>query len=219
MIFLLRLLPFALIGMIWYWAAKTPFSSEMDLAWIAGGIFLVYPTVWLGRKALDAQPTIQHATWVTTLVHFVLMLLLGAAIIRAVISHQSWMGWALPIPASIGLLLVRITGIFTTLTVVNLAWRGLGAPFAVALSKKLAIDWMYAWTRNPMVLGTLLFLTALGIWFQSALFVLWSLLWVTPAWLWFVKVYEERELEIRFGERYLEYKARTPMLLPRKPRE
>jgi protein-S-isoprenylcysteine O-methyltransferase Ste14 len=35
--------------------------------------------------------------------------------------------------------------------------------------------------------------------------------------LFFVKMYEERELELRFGAPYLEYKSRTPMLLPRKP--
>jgi len=36
--------------------------------------------------------------------------------------------------------------------------------------------------------------------------------------LFIVKVYEERELELRFGASYLEYKSKTPMLLPRKPR-
>jgi protein-S-isoprenylcysteine O-methyltransferase Ste14 len=69
-----------------------------------------------------------------------------------------------------------------------------------------------------MVLGTLAFLVSLGIWYQSALFVVWVLVLVTPAWLFFVKVFEERELEIRFGESYLEYKARTPMLFPRRPK-
>jgi protein-S-isoprenylcysteine O-methyltransferase Ste14 len=48
--------------------------------------------------------------------------------------------------------------------------------------------------------------------------VLWALILVTPALLVFVKVYEERELEIRFGTSYLEYRSRTPMLFPRKPR-
>ncbi len=101
---------------------------------------------------------------------------------------------------------------------VNLALKGLGAPFAIALSRKLAVDWLYAWTRNPMVLAALAFLLSLGIWFQSALFVLWVLILFAPALLFFVKVYEERELEIRFGASYLEYKSRTPMLFPRKPR-
>ena len=101
---------------------------------------------------------------------------------------------------------------------VNLALKGLGAPFAIALSKKLAVDWLYAWTRNPMVLAALAFLLSLGIWFQSALFVLWVLILFAPALLVFVKVYEERELEVRFGASYQEYKSRTPMLFPRKPR-
>ena len=87
--------------------------------------------------------------------------------------------------------------------------------FAIALSRKLAVDWFYAWTRNPMVLATLAFLLSLGIWFQSALFVL---ILFAPALLVFVKMHEERELEIRFGAPYLEYKSRTPMLFPRKPR-
>jgi len=34
----------------------------------------------------------------------------------------------------------------------------------------------------------------------------------------FLKAFEERELEIRFGASYLEYKARTPMLWPRRPK-
>ena len=114
--------------------------------------------------------------------------------------------------------LVVITGTATLLTVVVLAWKGLGAPFAIALSMRLAADGLYAWTRNPMVLGTLACLLSMGIWFQSALFVLWVLVLVTPAWLVFVRVYEERELEIRFGAPYLEYRDRTPMLIPRRPR-
>jgi len=115
-------------------------------------------------------------------------------------------------------LLAIITGAAFLLTVVNLALKGFGAPFFIALSRKLAADWLYAWTRNPMVLAGLAFLLSLGIWFQSALFVLWVLILFAPALLVFVKVYEERELEFRFGASYLEYKSRTPMLFPRRPR-
>jgi protein-S-isoprenylcysteine O-methyltransferase Ste14 len=104
------------------------------------------------------------------------------------------------------------------LVVLNLALKGLGAPFYLALSQKLAVEWMYAWTRNPMVLAALAWLVSLGIWFQSGLFILWVLLLFTPALLYFIKVYEERELELRFGAAYLEYKSKTPLLFPRKPR-
>ena len=80
------------------------------------------------------------------------------------------------------------------------------------------MDWLYAWTRNPMVLATLALGLSLGGWLQSVLFVLWVLILFAPAMLFIVKVYEERELEIRFGASYLEYKSRTPVLFPRKPR-
>ena len=206
------------IWFIWLWALNQPLSNIMNLSLIVGGVLLVFPLVWLGRMILDRQPTTRRAAWITTFVHYALGILFGVAIIRAVITHQDWSGWTLPIPVEIGLLLVIITGAAVLTTVVNLALKGFGAPFSIALSRKLAVDWLYAWTRNPMVLAVLAFLLSLGIWFQSALFVLWVLILFAPALLFFVKVYEERELEIRFGASYLEYKSRTPMLFPRKPR-
>jgi len=51
------------------------------------------------------------------------------------------------------------------------------------------------------VLGALAFFSSLGIWFESVLFVLGVLLLFTPALLVFVKVFEEREMEIRFWGR------------------
>jgi protein-S-isoprenylcysteine O-methyltransferase Ste14 len=214
--FRIALLVFSLF--LWWWAFNTPFSNVMNLSIIVGGVLLTFPLVWLGRKMLDRQPTTSRAFWITTFVHYAFLIPFGAAIIRAIITHQDWSGWTLPIPVEIGLLLVIVTGAAALLAVVNLALKGLGAPFAIALSRKLTVDWLYAWTRNPMVLATLAFLLALGIWFQSTLFVLWVFILVTPALLVFVKMYEERELEIRFGASYLEYKSRTPMLFPRRPR-
>jgi protein-S-isoprenylcysteine O-methyltransferase Ste14 len=117
------------------------------------------------------------------------------------------------------LLLVIITGAAFLLTVVNLALKGLGAPFAIALSRKLVADWLYAWTRNPMVFAVLAFFLSLGIWFRSTLFLLWVLILLAPALLFIVKIYEERELELRFGASYLAYKSKTPMLFPRRPRD
>jgi protein-S-isoprenylcysteine O-methyltransferase Ste14 len=158
------------------------------------------------------------AVWITTFVQFALGNLFAVAIIRAVTTHQDWSDRALPVPAEIGLLLAIIAGVAFLLTVVNLALRGFGAPFFIALSRKLAADWLYAWTRNPMVLAGLALLLSLGIRFRSLLFVLWVLILFAPALLVFVRVYEERELELRFGASYLEYKSRTPMLFPRRPR-
>jgi len=214
---LLRLALFVATLLVWRWARDAHLSMVLSLAIIVGAVLLVFPVVWLGRRTLDTRPTAARAAWVTTFVHFALMVLFGAAIIRAVVTHRDWPGWTLPIPPGIGLVLVLVTGAATLATVGVLAWRGLGAPFAIALSRRLASDGLYAWTRNPMGLGTLACLLCMGIWFRSALFVLWVLVLVTPAWLVFARVYEERELEIRFGVAYLEYRSRTPMLFPRRP--
>ncbi len=217
--FTIRIALLAFMWVIWSWASKAPFSNAMNLSAIVGGPLLVFPLVWLGRKILDRHQTTGCVAWTTTFVQFAVAILLGAAIIRAAITHRDWSGWVLPVPAEIGLLLVVITGAAFLLTVGNLALKGFGAPFFIALSQKLAADWLYAWTRNPMVLAVLTFLLSLGIWFQSALFMLWVLILYAPALLFFVKVYEERELEFRFGASYREYKSRTPMLFPRRPRE
>jgi len=216
--FLVRVALLAFIWLIWWWTFNAPLSAVLNLSIIVGGVLVVFPVVWLGRKILNRHKTTNWAVWTTTFVHFALGFLLGVPIVRAVATYRDWHGWVLPIPTEIGLALVILTGVTFSLTVLNLALKGLGAPFFIALSRKVAADWLYAWTRNPMVLAGLSFLVSLGIWFESMLFVLWVLILFAPALLFFVRAFEERELEIRFGAPYLEYKSRTPMLFPRRPR-
>jgi protein-S-isoprenylcysteine O-methyltransferase Ste14 len=215
--FIFRVAPLLGLWLIWLWVIDQPFSNVVNLSIIVGGLLLVYPMVWFARKLLDRNPTASRAARITTLVHYSLGILFGLPIIRALGTYREWMGWKLPVPEEIGLVLVILTGAATLLTVINLALKGLGAPFAIALSRKLAVDWLYACTRNPMVVAALALLVSLGIWFQSGLFLLWAIFLFAPALLFFIKVYEERELEIRFGASYLEYKTRTPMLIPRRP--
>jgi protein-S-isoprenylcysteine O-methyltransferase Ste14 len=215
--FLIRVALFASICFVFWWASDAQLSRALNLSIIVGGVLLTFPLVWLGRKILDKHPTVRRAVWVTTFVHVGVGCTFGVPFIRAVTAPRDWLGWVLPVPSEIGLALVILTGAASFLVVVNLALKGFGAP-GIVLSRKLAVDWLYAWTRNPMVLAALAFFLSLGIWFQSLPFVLWVLILFTPALLFFVKVYEERELEIRFGASYREYKSRTPMLFPRRPR-
>jgi protein-S-isoprenylcysteine O-methyltransferase Ste14 len=214
-----RILLFAIILTIWWLVLNASFSNVVNFSIIVGGVLLTFPLVWFGRKILDRHQTRSHAVWTTTFVHFGLGFAFGVPIVLALKTHLNWPGLELPVPTVIGLILVIITGTASFLTVVNLALKGFGAPFFIKLSEKLAADWMYAWTRNPMVLAVLSFSISLGIWFQSTLFVLWVFLLFAPALLYFVKVFEERELEFRFGASYLEYKSKTPMLFPRKPKK
>ncbi len=213
----IRIFLLAILIIIWWLVSDASLSNFMNLSVITGGVLLTYPLVWLGRKILDRHQTKGYAVWTTTFVHFGLGFTMVIPVVRLFATYRDWPDWTLPVPSVIGLVLVIITGAASLLTVINLALRGFGAPFFIALSRKLAADWMYAWTRNPMVLAGISFLLSLGIWFQSPLIVFWVLFVFTPALLFFVNVYEERELEFRFGASYLEYKSRTPMLFPKKP--
>lgn len=67
---------------------------------------------------------------------------------------------------------------------------------------------------NPMVLGTVAGYLGFGVWLGSVSGI--ALVLVSAAILLvYVKTFEEKELEARFGADYLEYKRTTPFLLPR----
>ena len=200
--------------LLWKWLMRQQLSPAVAAVAIVGPIVLVFPSALAGRRSLDAAPTLERALKVNAVVHAWLILLLGVAVIEAIRTAGTWRGLIVPIPHAVAASLLYATGAFALLSVLNLALRGLGAPFAIALSRRLATDWLYSRTRNPMVLASLACLFAVGLWLQSALFLLWHLALVTPAWLFLVKVFEERELEIRFGEPYRLYRASTPFLWP-----
>jgi protein-S-isoprenylcysteine O-methyltransferase Ste14 len=213
-----RIIAFVLTIILWLWILKQQFSTTLNFLCIIGTVLAIVPTVWIGRRLLD-KPTIARAAWVTTVVHGIVVVLFGIALIKAIQTSGSWQGLIIPIPHSLGIILVYITGTIMLLTVANLAIQGLGAPFAIALSRRLATNWLYARTRNPMVLATLAWFVAIGLLLQSTLFVVWVLLLVAPVEIVVLKLYEERELEIRFGQSYRDYKARTSFLWPKKPKK
>jgi protein-S-isoprenylcysteine O-methyltransferase Ste14 len=215
---LLSVAAFAGTIALWRLMLERSYSPFLNAVWIVGTLLLVFPTVWVGRRLLDINPTAERAAWVTAGVHAILVALFGIGIIKAIQTGGMWRGVVVPVPRPVAIILVYLTGAAAVMTVVNLALKGLGAPFAVALSRRLATDWLYARTRNPMVLATLAWLVAVGLWLQSALFVVWVLVLAAPAWIVFLKAYEERELEIRFGHAYRAYKETTPFLWPRNPR-
>jgi protein-S-isoprenylcysteine O-methyltransferase Ste14 len=215
---IIRIVSFICTLYLWRMVLGIEFSQLAEYTLAIGPILFVFPVVWIGRKAVDLKPTFERVAWITSFVHIVIMVFFGVSIIEAIKLFQISRGITIPLPVEFGPVLLYITGTCLSLTVVNLALSGLGAPFAIALSKRLANRWMYRWTRNPMVLCCLAMLLSVGLYLQSLYFVLWLVLLVTPAWIYILKVYEERELEIRFGESYLDYKTKTSFLWPRMPR-
>jgi len=102
------------------------------------------------------------------------------------------------------------------LGVSNKLLRALGSGTnAFRLTKRVVEQDAYRYTRNPMSFGYYLFALGLGFIFGSTLITLAVLVGLVPAHVFFLKYFEELELELRFGESYKEYKHKTPFLIPR----
>jgi protein-S-isoprenylcysteine O-methyltransferase Ste14 len=90
---------------------------------------------------------------------------------------------------------------------------GKGTPIPLMATQKLVIKRPYTYCRNPMTLGTTAFYVGVAIW-TGSLSALGLSLFYPVGILIYIKLIEEKELEQRFGLEYLEYKRRTPFLIP-----
>lgn len=113
----------------------------------------------------------------------------------------------------VGMVMFLLGISFILISIYNLLMHGKGLP-GFFLSQELASVNIYAYTRNPMSLGFYLTCTSIGLFAGSTFFTLWSLIVLIPAHICFLKFFEERELESRFGQPYIEYKKRVPFLIP-----
>ena len=122
--------------------------------------------------------------------------------------NSSWWSLALSIPL---LLLGWLLGGWSVVAF----FRTGGTPVPFNPPPRLITTGLYAYVRNPMFLGGFLFLLGLGVLLGSL-----SLTFIfTPVlivlYVFYVKAVEEKEMEKKFGQEYLEYKKRVPMFIPR----
>ena len=111
-------------------------------------------------------------------------------------------------------ILLAIPGLYY-LGITNKLLRKLGSGAnAFRLTKQIVADDVYKRTRNPMSLGYYLFSLAIAFASGSTLITIGVLFGIIPAHVFFLKYFEEFELELRFGESYLEYKKSVPFLFP-----
>jgi len=84
---------------------------------------------------------------------------------------------------------------------------GGGPGLSGAPPERLVETGIYAWTRNPMYLGHILYMIGVALafesWFAAAIAV------ARTIWFHFRVLRDERGLEQRFGDPYLAYKARV----------
>jgi protein-S-isoprenylcysteine O-methyltransferase Ste14 len=80
-------------------------------------------------------------------------------------------------------------------------------------TQKIVTQGPYSYTRNPMTLGALFLYSGIAIWMSSGVLIILSTI-IFSTLLTFIYIHETRELAERFGEEYLEYRKRTPFLIP-----
>jgi protein-S-isoprenylcysteine O-methyltransferase Ste14 len=113
----------------------------------------------------------------------------------------------------LGMTVLLIGAVFILTSNMALWILGSGAN-AFLLTKRLVADGIYQWTRNPMSLGIYLLAIAIGLLAGSTYLTAGALILFIPAHIFYLKYFEEYELELRLGQSYIEYKQRAPFLLP-----
>ena len=91
---------------------------------------------------------------------------------------------------------------------------GRGTPAPIMATQELIIQRPYNYCRNPMALGTIVAGLGLAIFIGSISAVV-VVLTLAGLLLGYIRLLEEREMELRFGDAYREYRKQTPFIIPR----
>jgi protein-S-isoprenylcysteine O-methyltransferase Ste14 len=144
-----------------------------------------------------------------TLIPFLLVLVLPLAD-KALGIRSFYSGW---INIVIGIFAI-ITGFAIAIwTIVLQITRASGTPFPMLPTKRLLVSGPFKYCRNPMTLGTIVAYTGIAIligsWSALVFVVVLAALLIA-----YLKFIEEKELLLRFGSEYEEYKKKTPFIIP-----
>ncbi|MGQ9721150.1 MAG: methyltransferase family protein [Candidatus Jordarchaeum sp.] len=104
---------------------------------------------------------------------------------------------------------------------IGLFRRGEGTPIPreEIETRKLVVNGAYKYCRNPMIFGYILIWIGLGLTFNSVFLTFGITSIVTILLVAFVKLWEEKNLEKRFGKSYTEYKNSVSFLIPMPPKK
>lgn len=91
---------------------------------------------------------------------------------------------------------------------------GRGTPVPLMATQQLIVQKPYSYCRNPMALGAIVAYTGVAILIGSVSAVFLVFIGAVLL-LVYIKLLEEKEMELRFGEAYREYRKHTPFIIPR----
>jgi protein-S-isoprenylcysteine O-methyltransferase Ste14 len=117
------------------------------------------------------------------------------------------LGWALVVVGGAGLVHAFV----------RFVRQGLGTPAPVAPPDHLVVTGVYRYVRNPMYLAVLSTIVGQALILGRVVLVGYALVIAIAMWA-FVKLYEEPNLQRRFGAEYDAYRASVPGWVPRLPR-
>ncbi len=189
---------------------------------IAGFLIFVGGVILFGHR-LRHHPSTEDREKSTRIVHLLFGLCWGipafVSVIEPGLTHfDEVLGWP-PLPLNdlflvLGILLA-LPGLYLGVLTNKLLWELGHGNAAFRFTKNVVAQDIYNRTRNPMSLGYYMVVLGIAFILGSTFLTIAALLAVIPAHLFFLKYFEEKELELRFGEPYLAYKKKVPFLFPR----
>lgn len=113
----------------------------------------------------------------------------------------------------VGGLMVIVGAIFALWSIISQLTRAKGTPLPMMATQKLLIDGPFKHSRNPMGFGAICMYLGMAIIVGSISSIIVVIFLLFLLVLWITKV-EEKEMEIRFGQEYVDYKKTTPFMIP-----
>jgi len=146
---------------------------------------------------------------------FLIFLILSPFVIFQI---SSYLGSFIPFsfPRSVELLIVAgsllISMLFMSWALFELWTKGKGTPAPITPTHRLVITGPYKWCRNPIELGTNMYILALGIYFDSLVTGFLCMFFGLVLGIAYIKLIEEKEMLMRFGKSYDEYLHTVPFM-------
>lgn len=156
------------------------------------------------------------ATWISSFFVYYLILpsLLWATswlLMLSIAEPPIWFGW---VNWVLGLIILLPNLAISVWSLVTIYREGNGTPFPNVATIRLVTTGPYAHSRNPMVVSMFSVYWGIGILIASLIFIILTSFFFLVM-IAVITLFEEKDLERKFGKDYLLYRQRTPFMIPR----
>jgi protein-S-isoprenylcysteine O-methyltransferase Ste14 len=187
-----------------------------------GVVAFLLGSVWLGRgvRRLEGQVPARRLSRISHLLFWLCLMLPGfVGLLSPGLRHYDGLLGVPPLPwgpvlAGVGSVIV-VGGLGLMIGANRALARLGGGTAAFVLTKRVVSEGIYRRSRNPMSLGFYMACVGLGLLGGSTTVTIGALAIVVPVHMFSLRYFEERELARRFGQPYLDYRARTPFVFLR----